>query len=75
LARSVIIATGGFGSLYRNYTTNALNSTGDGISAILRAGGSISNMEFVQFHPTAMKHSLILVSEGARGEGGYLVKF
>jgi succinate dehydrogenase / fumarate reductase flavoprotein subunit len=73
LARSVIIATGGFGSLYRNYTTNALNSTGDGISAILRAGGSVSNMEFIQFHPTAMKHSLILVSEGARGEGGYLV--
>jgi len=73
LAKSVVIATGGFGSLYRNYTTNGLHSTGDGIASALRAGGTLSNMEFVQFHPTAMKHSLILVSEGARGEGGYLV--
>jgi succinate dehydrogenase / fumarate reductase flavoprotein subunit len=73
LAKRVIIATGGYGSIYRNYTTNATNSTGDGIASVFRAGGRVSDMEFVQFHPTALKHSSILISESARGEGGYLV--
>lgn len=72
-AKSVIMATGGYGSIYHGYTTNAYGSTGDGISAVLRAGGSVSDMEFVQFHPTALKGSSILISESARGEGGYLV--
>jgi succinate dehydrogenase/fumarate reductase flavoprotein subunit len=72
-ARSVIIATGGYGALYHGYTTNAYGSTGDGIAAVLRAGGAVSDMEFVQFHPTALKGSSILISESARGEGGYLV--
>lgn len=72
-AKSVIMATGGYGSLYHGFTTNAYGSTGDGIAAVLRAGGAISDMEFIQFHPTALKHSCILVSESARGEGGYLV--
>lgn len=72
-AKSVIMATGGYGSLYHGYTTNAYGSTGDGIAAVLRAGGAVSDMEFVQFHPTALKHSALLVSESARGEGGYLV--
>jgi len=72
-AKSVILATGGYGSIYHGYTTNAYGSTGDGVAAVLRAGGSVSDMEFVQFHPTALKGSSILISESARGEGGYLV--
>lgn len=72
-AKSVIMATGGYGGLYHGYTTNAYGSTGDGVAAVLRAGGSVSDMEFVQFHPTALKGSSILISESARGEGGYLV--
>lgn len=72
-AKSVIIATGGYGSIYHGYTTNAYGSTGDGVAAVLRAGGSVSDMEFVQFHPTALKGSSILISESARGEGGYLI--
>ena len=72
-AKSVVIATGGYGALYHGFTTNAYGSTGDGVAAVLRAGGAVSDMEFIQFHPTALKHSSILVSESARGEGGYLV--
>ena len=72
-AKSVIIATGGYGSLYHGYTTNAYGSTGDGVAAVLRAGGAVSDMEFIQFHPTALKGSSILISESARGEGGYLI--
>ncbi len=72
-AKSVILATGGFGAIYHGYTTNAYGSTGDGIASALRAGGVLRSMEFVQFHPTALKESHILISESARGEGGYLV--
>ncbi|MEA3455786.1 MAG: FAD-dependent oxidoreductase [Campylobacterota bacterium] len=72
-AKSVIMATGGYGSIYHGYTTNAHGSTGDGVAAVLRAGGAVSDMEFIQFHPTALKHSAILISESARGEGGCLV--
>jgi len=72
-AKSVVMASGGYGSLYHGNTTNAYGSTGDGVAAVLRAGGAVSDMEFIQFHPTALKHSAILISESARGEGGYLV--
>ena len=72
-AKSVVMATGGYGGIYHGYTTNMYGATGDGIAAVLRAGGAVSDMEFIQFHPTALKHSCILVSESARGEGGYLV--
>ncbi len=72
-AKSVIMATGGYASIYHGYTTNAFGSTGDGISAVIRAGGYLSDIEFVQFHPTALKHSAILISESARGEGGHLL--
>ncbi len=72
-AKVTILATGGYAGLYKNYTTNSEGATGDGIAAVLRAGGSLSDMEFVQFHPTALKGSSTLISESARGEGGYLV--
>ncbi len=72
-AKAVIIATGGYGGIYHGFTTNIYGASGDGIAAVLRAGGAVSDMEFVQFHPTALKSSSILISESARGEGGYLV--
>ena len=72
-AKSIIIATGGYSNLYNNFTTNSKSTTGDGIAAALRAGCELSNMEMIQFHPTAMKDNNILISESARGEGGYLI--
>lgn len=72
-AKSIIIATGGYSNLYNKYTTNSNSTTGDGIAAAFRAGCELSNMEMIQFHPTAMSGNNILISESARGEGGYLV--
>jgi len=71
-AKRVILATGGFGGIYAK-NTNSYGSSGDGIAVALRGGVTLSNMEFVQFHPTSLKGSNILISESARGEGGYLV--
>ncbi len=71
-AKAVILATGGYGRVY-SHTTNALINTGDGMSLALRAGANLMDMEFVQFHPTTLKSTGILVTEGARGEGGYLI--
>ena len=72
-AKSTIIATGGYAGLYKGYTTNSEGATGDGVASVLRAGGRVSDMEFIQFHPTALKSSATLISESARGEGGHLV--
>jgi len=71
-ARAVIMATGGYGRVF-GITTNAYTSTGDGMALALRAGLPLMDMEFVQFHPTTLKNSGILMTEGCRGEGGYLL--
>lgn len=70
---SVIVATGGYSRVFHNYSTNSVSSSGDGIAAALRAGAVASDLEFIQFHPTALKGSSILISESARGLGGYLL--
>ena len=70
--KALIIATGGAGRIY-SYSTYALSSTPDGIDMAYRAGMALKDMEFVQFHPTGILPSGILITEGARGEGGYLI--
>lgn len=72
-AKSVVIATGGFGRIYWSRTTNAFNMTGDGVAACLDAGIAIKDPEFVQYHPTGMAKTGTLLSEACRGEGGYLI--
>jgi succinate dehydrogenase / fumarate reductase flavoprotein subunit len=71
-AKAVILAAGGAGQVYGK-TTNSLTTTGECITMAYRAGVPIEDMEFMQFHPTTLLGSNILVTEGARGEGGYLV--
>jgi succinate dehydrogenase flavoprotein subunit len=71
-AKTVVLATGGAGRLYRT-TTNAYACTGDGMAMALRAGLPLKDMEFMQFHPTTLYPSGILLTEGIRGEGGHLV--
>ncbi len=71
-SKAVVIATGGYGRAFRT-TTNALSSTGDGMGLALSSGAELMDMEFVQFHPTVLKRTGILMTEGARGEGGYLL--
>ena len=72
-AKAVILATGGHARIYWKRTSNALGNTGDGPAMLLRAGLPLKDMEFVQFHPTGLRRTGILVTEGARGEGGYLI--
>lgn len=71
-ARAVILATGGCSRIYLT-STNAVINTGDGMSMAYRAGALLMDMEFIQFHPTTLKDTGILITEGARGEGGYLL--
>lgn len=70
-AKAVILATGGYGRIYQR-STNSIINTGFGISLAYRAGVPIQDMEFVQFHPTTLWGTNILITEGVRGEGGYL---
>ena len=74
LARATVIATGGYGRVYGQYTTNATINEGMGAAIALNTGiVPLANMEAVQFHPTALSPSGILVTEGCRGDGGYLL--
>ncbi|TPW14286.1 MAG: succinate dehydrogenase flavoprotein subunit, partial [Halothiobacillaceae bacterium] len=71
-AKTTLLATGGVGQIFRTNTNARINS-GDGIAMALRAGIPIQDMEFFQFHPTGIAGKGMLITEGARGEGGYLV--
>ena len=71
-AKTTLIATGGAGQLFKT-NTNALINTGDGMGMALRAGIPLQDMEFFQFHPTGIAGKGMLISEAARGEGGYMV--
>ena len=71
-AKTTLIATGGAGQLFKT-TTNALINTGDGMGMAMRAGIPLQDMEFFQFHPTGIAGRGMLITEGVRGEGGYLV--
>ena len=70
--KSVIMATGGHERMYE-FTTFSHTTTGDGMAVAYRAGAALMDMEFVQFHPTGLVPSGVLITEGARGEGGYLI--
>ncbi len=71
LGRAVILATGGAGKCFP-FTTNGMIKTGDGMALAYRAGVALKDMEFVQYHPTGLPGTGILITEASRGEGGYL---
>ena len=71
-ARTTLLATGGAGQIYKT-NSNALINTGDGLGMVLRSGIPLQDMEFIQFHPTGISGLGMLITEGCRGEGGYLV--
>ena len=70
--KAIIMATGGYARIYE-FTTFSHTSTGDGMAIVYKAGVPLKDMEFIQFHPTGMVPSGILITGGARGEGGYLI--
>jgi len=72
LAKAVVIATGGCGRIYQ-FTTNGWIKTGDGMALAFRAGVPLKDMEMVQYHPTLLPNTGILITEAARGEGGHLL--
>jgi succinate dehydrogenase / fumarate reductase flavoprotein subunit len=71
-ARATLLATGGAGRIFQS-STNAYINTGDGLGMVARAGIPLEDMEFFQFHPTGVYGAGVLITEGVRGEGGYLV--
>ncbi len=71
-AKAIVMATGGHERIYE-FTTFSHTTTGDGMAMAYRAGAPLEDMEFVQFHPTGLVPSGVLITEGARGEGGYLL--
>ncbi|MBI3912553.1 MAG: FAD-binding protein [Armatimonadetes bacterium] len=72
LARAVILATGGCGRVFA-FTTNGMIKTGDGMALAYRIGAALKDMEFIQYHPTGLPGTGILITEASRGEGGYLL--
>jgi len=72
-AKAIVLSTGGAGRIFWIRTTNPFLSTGDGMAAAFRAGCALKDMEMVQFHPTGLGKTGILMSEAVRGEGGYLL--
>jgi succinate dehydrogenase/fumarate reductase flavoprotein subunit len=71
-AKAVVFATGGSGRVFYK-STNSLISTGDGVAIAYRSGADVEDMEFIQFHPTTLAANGVLITEGARGEGAYLL--
>ena len=71
-AKAILFATGGAGRIYHS-STNAFINTGDGLGMAARAGVPLEDMEFWQFHPTGAAGAGVLITEGVRGEGGYLL--
>src|SRR5258705_12859311 len=71
-AKAIILCTGGCGRVFR-FTTNASIKTGDGMALAYRAGAPLKDMEFIQYHPTGLPFTGILITEAARAEGGYLL--
>ena len=72
-AKVTILATGGFAGIFHSNTTNSYSQNGDGISLAVKAGAKVTNLNFIQFHPTGLKNSSVLISESARGAGGKLL--
>src|SRR5213082_4275889 len=71
-AKATLLATGGLGRIYA-FTTNGNICTGDGMALAYRAGVPLKDMEMVQYHPTLLPNTGILITEAARGEGGHLL--